>query len=610
MHWLPRKTFTAWFLVAAPFIVGCSSGTASNPTKRLVINELVTSPAGGGHDWFELLVTGDEPVSLSEYAVVDDNPEHAPAVLPDVTLQPNDFFVVWAVTDGSEVTGDTVPFKLGSDDSLTLTRNGVLEDSVDWPDKAAPQGTSHGRLPDADGPFQMLSPTPGAANRPLEGEVCTDPFPGDRVIAVTLELTEESWNAIQANPMAEEFHQGAFVFDGIRVEGVGIRTKGNSSLSFVSGMGSDRFPFKVDFNRYVAGQEFCGLGKVVLNNGFKDPTLIREHLAYRLAREYGMKASRTQFVDLTVAGRHMGLYTMVEPVDDDFFLDANFGNDTGDLYKPELPVGSLHWAGDSFADYPGMKVENNEETTDHAALLSLIDVINHGPVDRYPEVLDIDAALRYIAFDAVLVNLDSYTGNGHNYYLYEQDGAFTMVLWDLNEAFGNFSCGCERQEIIDFRLDEPTCGPTPDKPVAAALLAVPEYRQQYHDHLERLLADYFNADVMGTWIQEAADQVRPFVEKDTTKLYSTADFEKGLSEDVEAPDMPMGSVAIGLRAFVEERSASIASQLMGESPSTNEGKGNCKGDPGPGPDPAKCPDGECDEAEKADPKLCPEDCDR
>ncbi|MBL6975013.1 MAG: CotH kinase family protein [Deltaproteobacteria bacterium] len=596
------------FLALGLFVIGC--GGASQPAKTLVINEVVTSTVGDEDDWFELLVVGTEPVQLSGYAIVDDNPNHSPATLPDITLLPGEFGVIRAVSAEGGGGVDTVPFKLGSDDSLTLTRGGLVVDSVDWPDGAAPQGTSHGRLPDGTGTFQMLKPTPGDANQSLDAAICTDPFPDDRVIDVDLELSEEAWSAIRANPMAEEFHRGTFVFDGIRVEDVGIRTKGNSSLSFVTGMGSDRFPFKVDFNRYVVDRKFCGLGKVVLNNGFKDPTLIREHIAYRLAREFGLKASRTQFVDLTMAGQHMGLYTMVEPVDDDFFLEANFANDNGDLYKPELPHGTLRYEGDSFDDYPSVQVENNEETTDHGALLALIDTINHGPSDALSTVLDVDAMLRYAAFDTLLVNLDSYTGNGHNYYLYEQDGVFTPIPWDLNEAFGNFSCGCDRQEIIDFRVDEPTCGPTAGRPLVDALLAVPEFRKQYREHLSGLLEGYFNEDVMGAWIRQAADRIRPYVENDPTKLYSTADFEKGLVEDVNAADMPMGSVVIGLQAFIEERSASMVAQLAGELASGNGGQGNCQGGTGPGPNPGLCPDGVCDAAEQADPKLCPEDCQR
>ena len=439
---------------------------------------------------------------------------------------------------------------------------------------------------------------------------CPELFPTDRVVPVTLELSEEAWAGIMADPEAEDFYQGSIDFDGARIDGVGIRTKGNSSLHFVTQMGSERLPFKVDFNRYIDGLEFCGTKKLVFNNGFKDPTLIREHLAYRLARQFGMKASRTAFVDLTVAGRHLGLYTMVETVDDDLFLKHNFDDDKGDQYKPELPEGTLQHKGDTFDSYPSIKVENNEDTTDHAPLLQLINVLNDGPADLLPAVLDVDAALRHIAFDVALANLDSYTGNGHNYYLYEQDSVFTIILWDVNEAFGNFSCGCDRDDIINLLIDDPSCGALDKRPLIASLLGVPDYKEQYHAHLQTLVDDYLTDDVMAAWIDDAATLIRPYVEADTTKFYPTEQFEQGLTEDIADPSMPMGGNAIGLKAFIAERSASIAAQLAGDLPADNKGKGSCGGGggPGPGPNPEKCPDGICDAAEQANPKLCPEDC--
>ncbi len=463
---------------------------------------------------------------------------------------------------------------------------------------------------EGEGPDITASETVNRGSDISEEPECPELFPADRVVPVKLELSEEAWAGITADPEAEQFYQGNINFDGVLVEGVGIRTKGNSSLHFVTQMGSERLPFKVDFNRYIDGLEFCGTKKLVFNNGFKDPTLIREHLAYRLARELGLKAPRTAFVDLTVAGNHLGLYTMVETVDDDLFRERCFGNDDGDQYKPEPPNGSLLYAGDTFADYPSIEVENNEDTTDHAALLMMLDILNHGPAEQLPSVLDVDEALRHIALDVALTNLDSYIGNGHNYYLTEQDGVFSIILWDVNEAFGNFSCGCDRDGIINLRIYDPSCGPLDDRPLIATLLAQPEYEQQYQAVLQTLVDDYLTDDGMAAWVDEAADLIRPYVEADTTKFYSTEQFELGLTEDIIDPSMPMGGNAIGLRAFIAERKASIAGQLAGELPADNKGKGSCSsgGGPGPGPNPEKCPDGICDAAEQANPKLCPEDC--
>lgn len=49
---------------------------------------------------------------------------------------------------------------------------------------------------------------------------------------------------------------------------VGIRPKGNSSLSMVaSDDKTDRFSLKIDFGEYVDGQTYHGIRKLALNNG-------------------------------------------------------------------------------------------------------------------------------------------------------------------------------------------------------------------------------------------------------------------------------------------------------------------------------------------------------
>ena len=58
-------------------------------------------------------------------------------------------------------------------------------------------------------------------------------------------------------------------------------------------------------------------------------------------------------------------------------------------------------------------------------------------------VLDVDRALWMLAFNNVLVNLDSYSGAfRQNYYLYkDQNDRFDPIVWDLNMSFAGFPGG-------------------------------------------------------------------------------------------------------------------------------------------------------------------------
>ena len=58
-------------------------------------------------------------------------------------------------------------------------------------------------------------------------------------------------------------------------------------------------------------------------------------------------------------------------------------------------------------------------------------------------ILNVDNSLWMLALDNVFVNLDSYYGGGHNYYIFhdfEHDRMETL-MWDVNESFGVFLNG-------------------------------------------------------------------------------------------------------------------------------------------------------------------------
>jgi len=57
---------------------------------------------------------------------------------------------------------------------------------------------------------------------------------------------------------------------------------------------------------------------------------------YELFRQMDIPTPRTSFVDLWVNDTHLGLYTMVEAIDKTL-IDNNFADNTGNLYKPEMP---------------------------------------------------------------------------------------------------------------------------------------------------------------------------------------------------------------------------------------------------------------------------------
>ncbi len=116
--------------------------------------------------------------------------------------------------------------------------------------------------------------------------------------------------------------------DGVTYHDVGLRFSGNASYRSASDI--PKRSFKIDFDRFVAGQTFQKVKTLNLHNNSYDPECLREWLAYWTFRQLGVPAPRTAFavVYLTVDGLYdelyLGLYNLVEQVERKAFSQAPF----------------------------------------------------------------------------------------------------------------------------------------------------------------------------------------------------------------------------------------------------------------------------------------------
>ena len=159
-------------------------------------------------------------------------------------------------------------------------------------------------------------------------------FDSETVTVVNITISEENWEEILENPLAEEYHTADITINGDTYSAVGIRTKGMTSLSSVASSDSDRYSFKIKADEYVSGQNFAGLDEFVLNNNYQDPTYMKEYLSYELMEEMEVPTPLHTYAAVSINGEYWGLYLMVEAVEEDFAM-RNFGSSYGELYKPE-----------------------------------------------------------------------------------------------------------------------------------------------------------------------------------------------------------------------------------------------------------------------------------
>lgn len=150
----------------------------------------------------------------------------------------------------------------------------------------------------------------------------------------TFDIVIDDWDAFISTCESEEYTVCSVIIDGEAVRNVGIRGKGNTSLSSVKNLNSSRYSFKIEFDQYDSAKTYYGLDKLCLNNIIQDNTYMKDYIAYTLMNSFGVDAPLCSFVYITVNGEDWGLYLAVEAVEDTF-LQRNYGTDYGELYKPD-----------------------------------------------------------------------------------------------------------------------------------------------------------------------------------------------------------------------------------------------------------------------------------
>lgn len=150
----------------------------------------------------------------------------------------------------------------------------------------------------------------------------------------TIDITMNDWDELIANAVSEEYYTANVVIDGEAYKNVGLRAKGNTSLTTVASLGSERYSFKIEFDHYDSGKTYHGLDKLSLNNLIQDSTMMKDYLTYTMMKEFGVASPLCSYVYITVNGEDWGLYLAVEGVEGSF-MERNYGSDYGELYKPD-----------------------------------------------------------------------------------------------------------------------------------------------------------------------------------------------------------------------------------------------------------------------------------
>ncbi len=384
---------------------------------------------------------------------------------------------------------------------------------------------------------------------------------------IRITFTQSNWDQLLD---AEKAGAGNYIMaqsiniNGVLLDSVGVKYKGNSTYN----ANQVKNPFHIELDTYK-DQNYQSYTDIKLSNVAKDPSFIREVLSYNILRQY-MVAPKSNFTNVYVNGNLIGLYVSSESVSKKF-VDSNFYSKTNTFIKCNPPAG----AGPGSTNLPNLVYKGQDSTQYYTAyelnsthgwqdLINLCDTLNNN-VNSVEAVLDVDKALWMLAFDNVLVNLDSYIGGfAQNYYLYKDDhGRFLSVVWDLNESFGTFSSTgtstlsstTAKQQMSHLLHLTDT-----NYPLVRKLLSIPMYKRMYLAHIKTILLENFSNNSYFTKGQAYQATISAAVQADPNKFFTYANFTANINTDVTGGGGPGGSSTPGITNLMNGRKTYLLAQ--------------------------------------------------
>jgi len=371
-------------------------------------------------------------------------------------------------------------------------------------------------------------------------------FSGDQILDFHFQFKQEKFlDSLYQSHEDEEYISVDVEIDGVFYDSVGVRFKGFSSYHAYPG---DKKSLRIKFNKFKKSHRFDGMKKINLNNGWSDPTLLREKLYLDFLYKQDVTAPRVNFARVYLNDTYWGLYSLVEHVDKTF-LETRFNNNDGNLYKAEK-LADLKWkGGDQENYYDHYAIKTNETQNDWSDLVHLIDQLNNSDDDDFQSalenVLNTESFIKAWAANNLFINLDSYLGSANNFYIYsnEQFNHFDWIIWDVNLAFGSRA----ERDTLDIFYNEG------QRPLIQRMLKEKEYVDSYLATIKDHLENGFSEEVLFPRIDTLFSLIKDDYFADTLKMYSNEQIVHNIESDID--------IIPGLKLFITNRQTNITRQL-------------------------------------------------
>jgi spore coat protein H len=323
-----------------------------------------------------------------------------------------------------------------------------------------------------------------------------------------IRMKEEDLQMMDMNPRAEDLFPATFTANGVTYENVKIRYRGQWARTW------PKKPLKIFFNE---DKPFEGQRRLNLNSSFRDPSFIRETVAYHIYRASGAPASQSQLARVHLNGEFRGLYVQVEQPDKAFLKQNNLKGAT--IIKANSRMKEADERAHPSVEIFRMHYEQETQKEDDAIpeLMRLCEGLETAPdaFEFFSKHVDLDRYVNYLAASALCQNWDGY--NKNHFLVLDKEGSkkWFVLPWDLDRAMGDhWDWSFGRADLPIALGTEEMPGVTGWNRMMNRFLSHPKLRAQLADRIEVLLAKEFTAEKLDPVIDDLHARMKPEAELD------------------------------------------------------------------------------------------------
>ena len=377
-----------------------------------------------------------------------------------------------------------------------------------------------------------------------------EPNANSKLPAYEIRMNARHLAAMDQNPYGEELYPATFTAEGVTYENVKIRYRGAWGRTW------PKKPMKIFFND---DKPFKGQRRLNLNSSFRDPSFIRETLAYHVYNISGSPAPLSQVVRVHLNGKFRGLYVQVEQPDKAFMKRVEIKGATMVKASSRMKVSDER----PFRSLDEYRMHYEQENRKEEDIFPELDKFcrelaqNGDALAFFEKHVDLEKYINYLAATTLCQNWDGY--NKNHFLVHDTKGSkkWFVIPWDLDRAIG------DHWDWSFGRADLPIELGTQSSPAITGwnrmmdrFFSHPELRRRLADRLQQLIEKEYTIEKLGPII----DQWSATISSDAALDHKRWPNVQGMGwyrNDEESLEESMKVV----KRFIEDRRKFVASQL-------------------------------------------------